>query len=320
MVDELLDRIGFTAAELRHPVELLTLDLVASRAGIPVTSLDSAVESAEAFRQGVLDVVVRSLDTAPGHASWSALRVSLSTVRGDREAGDRVGEVIQPLLAARAQELAEDPAFPLVLSAFDRFDAPELMLIARQVLRSVFREFWPFLVTVCDGSSIQCAEEPTPAVEAVVTVLLTADAYRRLLGAAALDRAQDYRLSGILADVLAAALRVEPSSPLPAAADWVLQDTIVDDRAASGRASAAKRAGAEILLGRELTFTTSIGVSEARRRTGLSNAGFYKAFGSVAELDRLILSRAHREIAEGFREEFFEATLADVRSVISPRR
>lgn len=313
MVDELLDRIDFTAAELRHPVDLLTVERVARRAGVPVTSLDSAIQSADCLRLEILAESIRSLDCEPGNQTWAALRQSIASVRsGDsRESGD--GGVITPLIAARGQELAEDPAFPLLLSGFDRLDSLEHQLLARRMLRSVFEAFWPFISTACSGSPLDCPEEPTPQIENRVTLLLTADAYRRLLGASALDDEGEFVLSSVLASVIAAAFAVDPMSD---EIDPLVTPPLVEiERPVTNPLTdAAIRAGAQILLGHEVPFTTSISVAEARRRTGLSNTAFYKTFGSLPALDQHILERAHRDIAGGFADDFFDQVLADIRA------
>ncbi len=313
MVDEYLDRIGFTAAELRHPVDLLTVERVAKRADVPVTSLDSAIESADALRHEVLAEAIRSLACSPGDMTWAGLREAISRGRSADGKNQNLGWVILPVVAARAQELAEDPAFPFLLSGFDRFDSRDLPLLSRQMLRHVFEELWPFITTACAGSPHFCPEVASQKMRGMTTLLVTADAYRRLLGASAIDIDHELRLSAVMSSAIAAEFSLDPA--IQSIGSLEEPTVVAVDRGERNQLEAlAVRSGVQILLENELPFTTSLSVSEVRRRTGLSNTAFYKTFGSLTELDRLILQRAHREIAEGFAVKFFDQVLSDIQA------
>lgn len=312
MVDELLDRIGFTAEELPHPVELLTVERVARRADVPVTSLDSAIPSADALRREVLAEAIRCLSCIPGEQSWAALREAIRHVRVRGDVDD-LGWIIRPVIAARAQELAEDPAFPFLLSGFDQLDAPELQLLSRQLLRHVFEQLWPFITTACEGSPLTCPQTPSQKMETMTTLLLTADAYRRLLGAAAVDTDREDLLSGVLSSAIADELVPATASQAVATIEAPSFVT-VERQSPNPLTDVAVREGAQILLQHHLPFSTSISVAEARRRTGLSNTAFYRTFGSLTELDQLMLQRAQSELAEGFTDEFFAQVLAEIQA------
>ncbi len=298
-VENLLDAIGFRARDIAHPADLLTMDMATARANVPLSSVDSASGGVDDFRLRALAGAVLQVNVEPQRDSWSALREVIDGRDPEVAAGI--------LLGARTSEVANDPAFALFLSGFERLDNPQLAVALGATTRSLVSKTWPLWSTAMGAVGVECPEEPNPNVVFVGAIAILADSYLRLLGIRDPDT-----FSALLADVV-----MQETHNVDAAQHVQIGDLFPSDNpsavdAGSPTLQHAVNAGAELLVEGAVPFSTRLTVAEVRQRTGLSNAAFYKSFGSLGALERRLLERAGREIADGFREQFFDSMLDEL--------
>ncbi len=299
--DDIVELIGFSTEFLPHPVALLTVEQAAARAGVPKSTVDSAVEGSSQFREMVVAHVIESLHTEPGRATWDALGVGLRS-------GCPV-EAIAGLLVARASELAVDPGLPLYLGGYDCLEKPRVAGAVDQVARAIVDRFTPFVETVVAtlGDSGAVVAQPDQAF-VILHVLLT-EAYRRLPG---FPRAEP-DVEMLVARQSAALVLDEFSSRIAATAGSTSSTFVADASDAiegpSGRLGAAVRAGADIVRQGAIPLSMSVTVNDVTSATGMSVASFYRRFGSIAELERALLACVSRDIVTCFKDAFFDELL-----------
>lgn len=301
----ILDRIGFRCDEVLHPVDLITVEKAATMANVAATTVDSAIRNADSFREAVLGEAISRLDATPGSATWDALRTAVGPDGVMTSALD-LDEVLADVLHARFGELASDPAFPMLLSGFDQLDRERVSQSVNDRLRRLATEFWPFVTVACARRGRTCPAEPTPALELATTFTLVVGAYLQILEVSDSGAPQKRDLSAMLSVLILAQLDADVS---PLAQD-LFGDSATTSSSVSGVGEAAVDAAVEMLLLCETPPATSLSVSEATRRGEVSTATLYRTFGSLKELQELILSRSTKWFVGGYSDEFFEELIA----------
>lgn len=136
---DILERVGFSTEDLRHPVDLLTVEAAAAKAQVAPTTIHSAVGKVSDFRVGVLRQTIACLKTKPGHRTWAALSRAI--------AGTAPLSPMAEVMSARVEELVDDPAMPLLLSAFDKLSVDGIADTLADTIDSMVDEILPFLET-----------------------------------------------------------------------------------------------------------------------------------------------------------------------------
>ena len=298
--EELLDLMAYSPELLMHPVDLLTVEQASNHAGVPKTTVDSALSGVQEFRSLVVAESINELATDPGPSTWAAMQRGI--------AAESLETGLAEVLAARAVELATDPAFALFLTGHDQFDDP---IVSRAVARTadrLIRCFVPFIetVSVSNGSTERLTPE---AAFATLHALLT-EAYRVLTRLAGDDADLDRRLAADAGRFMAVEL-ARPSNGL--SWDTYFPPVPPADEPLSGRLAQAVGGGAELLLTGSMPLTTRLTVSEITSTMGISVAAFYRRFGSIAEFERMMLERVGRGVIYGFGDEFFDNLLHSIR-------
>ncbi len=299
----LLDSVGFAASELPHPVDLLTVEMAAEAAGLPATTVASAVASADDFRDLTLQAAIRLLETTPNDDVWTAMQQTVVRSVADRSLSD--------VLGARAQQLADDPGFPLLLSGFERLDELGTASAVNDTLRSLVLEMWPFIQTVRSAAGQSVPPDPTEEVLFGSLLCLLGESIRRLLAPTDSPEA-DAVFSELLATLLTGVIDAEPRPTAPGS--LLPETTTLHRRSVNGLAVDAVNGGAQLLLGSAIGPATSLTVAEAATRCGLSTAHFYRVFGSMGEFENQLIRQVGGSLADSFAEHFFHDDLERIES------
>ncbi len=304
----LLDRVVLTPAEIPHPVDLLTVEQAATHADVPLSTVDSAVSCAAEFRCLVLEQSIRTLSTSPGPRVWAALQKTVDANGSELHLG--------PIVAARAQELADDPALPLFLTGFGRLDDPGIRLAVNDVLCQLVAELWPFIRTAYAAFAEPCPLVPTADSEFAGLLYLLSDALRRLVFPAK-DPDEEDRVSAVVASLMRQAMDAElkPSGAV------LFPD--VDDmhpRKVRGVAADAVAAGVELQRTGAILPATTLSVVEAARRCDISVSSFYRRFGSRSEFERRLFLRSEHVLVEVFGIDHHRQILDDLKQEVATRQ
>ncbi len=310
-VDEFVSAVGLRAAELPHPVDLITVVAAAERANVAPTTVDSAIRNAGSFRNRVLAAAVRTVDGDAGPQTWDALR---SVVAQDGSPTTMV-----ELFAARSAELADDPAVPFLISAFDRLEVDEVSAAASDALHRIVCGFWPFLATAAAALDVDVPPEPSERQEFTTALALLGDTYGRLQLMSPLDPVDSARLSRPWVHLVERAIVGDRSAvDRPVSAGWSNGQLVRAPSPGSpplqiGLVHAAIDAAKELLLEYAVPIATSVSVAEAVTRAQSSRTQFYKLFGSVERFARTLVVNSGREIVSTLPEDLFSSTLAIAR-------
>ncbi len=299
-LEELLDLMAYSPELLMHPVDLLTVEQAANHAGVPKTTVDSALAGVQEFRSLVVAESIDELATDPGPSTWAAMQRAI--------AAESLDAGLAEILRARSVELATDPAFALFLNGHDQFDDPIITRAVAHTSDRLITSFVPFVETVSVAAGGPACLTPEVAF-AALHALLT-EAYRVLTRLAGDDADLDRRLALDAGHFMAIELDRPPNGlpwdtyfpPLPPAAEPL-----------NGRLAQAVRAGADLLLTASMPLTTRLTVSEITSTMGISVAAFYRRFGSIAEFERMMLERIGQGVIYGFGDEFFDNLLHSIR-------
>lgn len=297
---QLLDLVALTPSELPHPADLLTIEHAATHAEVSATTVDSAISSAAEFRQLSLEHAIRSLSTAPGPSVWTALQDTIGPAGAQLDLG--------LILAARAQELADDPALPLFLSGFARLENPSIQLAVNDVLCRLVIDLWPFVQTVYAAFGERCPLVPTADFEFVGLVYLLSDAMRRALFPAA-DPSDDQRISDIVLSLLQETIEAGP--PLAKTTLFPVVDPI-GHKHSTGVAADALTAAVDLLRSGQIPPSTTLSVADAAKRCGVSVSTFYRTFSSIGEFESQLFRRAEVLLSGGFTTDFLFQVLEEM--------
>ncbi len=274
---EILDRVGFTTDDLRHPLDVLTVEAAAEAAGVAASTVNSAVGKANDFRIEVLRHGIRCLDTRPGLKTRTALRDGLAS----RGAVDELGNapptsLLANVFDARVDELANDPAIPLFLSAFDYAVDLETQWLVSRKLEQLVDDFFPLLATTRAVGGKSNANDPHPQTRFALLLLLLSATYRNLVHT---DQADREVLAQLFGEVLDVELdrEAQPSPLRPS----VFGSEIHRCACSSEPLHQALTAGVRLLLEQQVPLSTSLSVTEVLSRSGVSTATFYRCFGSI---------------------------------------
>ena len=279
---DLLDRVALAPAEIPHPADLLTVEQAATQASVSVSTVDSAIPSAEEFRGLVFEETIRTLPTEPGDSVWAALQ---ETVSGP-------DLTLGPVLGARAQELAEDPALPLYLSGFERLDDPGMELAVNDVLCKLVVDLWPFVQTIYSAFGEPCPLVPSAEIEFVGLLHLLSDALRRSL-LPDQNQGESQKASDLLAELLVEAV----STPVPSTGARLFpQVDPTNRRMIKGVGREATDAAVQLLRSGLVEPTTTLSVADAAERCEVSVSRFYRTFNSMADFELRLFQRAGRSL------------------------
>ncbi|MEZ5226599.1 MAG: TetR/AcrR family transcriptional regulator [Acidimicrobiales bacterium] len=309
-VDEVLALIGFSTEFLPHPAALLTIEQASNVAGVPKTTVDSAVSGSNQFREMVVAEAIGQLQTQPGPETWQALRKGLR--------GSSLVETVALVLDARASELADDPAFALFLGGYDCLEKERVAAVVDVAASEVVRRFVPFIETAV----ATFGDDPLVSVGAdqaflMLHVLLT-EAYRRLPGCPRPEPAADATLTQQSAALIVDEFASVVEATVSGAWDTFLGPPFDSHVPPVGRLATAVRAGAGLLLSGAVPVSMRLTIGDVTAATGLSTAAIYRRFGSLADLERALLERVGREILVCFEDDFFDSLLERVRSGAMP--
>ena len=283
--DEVLAAVGFSVDQVPHPVALLSADLIADISAVPKTTLLSA-SSIDAVRWCVLLEAITRLDVVPGAATWAAMRASMS--EGDPSP--------TPVLRARADDLAADPAFPYFLSGFDHLAVEGMPEALATTCSHIVDGLVPFIDTVLlagEGNRIVGHESR-------MTVLLTvlSMALQTLTTADSSHHRQPAAAKALLVGAW------EPDVAGSTADPYVGSTTTWQSH--EGSLGRAIEATADLVLAGGVPFRVGLKLADVLRDTGLSSATFYRRFGSLLEFEQRLIKRAAPELVRSFRTDLFD--------------
>ncbi len=301
--DQILDAVDYGAHRLPHPIDLLSADLMADVSGVPKTTLLSAASSLDSVRTDVLTAAISRLGVVPGEATWTAMRAGL--------ADPSIGEGLASIMAARADELAEDPAFPYFLSGFDRLTAVGVADAVALACSEIVAELVPFVDTLLLAESDGRAVKTHLARMTLLATVLSMALERLIAGGA--NAFSNGEVSRRVAVKACRMLRVDTRSPdvnEPNVDPYV--PAPIARRLPEGSLGRAVEAAAEVMLSGGVPLRFGVRLDDVLQAGGLSSATFYRRFGSMAGFERLLIERTGLELVRGFRDGFFSDVLASI--------
>lgn len=137
----IMSTISLDIRTLGHPVNRVTIEAAAARAGVSSSTVANQAGSTERFRQLLQLRLIERMQVRPGHATWDALHQAL---RHDLPLLTALSEVC----VARISEVRADRAIPFVLGGFTGLDIPEMPETIERAILGLGRELTPLLMTV----------------------------------------------------------------------------------------------------------------------------------------------------------------------------
>ncbi len=305
-VDQIFGLVGFSTAFLPHPVALLTIEQAANRAGVPKTTVDSAVEGSNHFRELVVCHVIDGLAIEPGEATWAALRAGLRAASSQ--------EALAGLIDARATELANDPAFTIFLGGFDCLGKSRIAAAVNAAAVGIVRHFIPFVETVVATLDDEVESSIDPDAALLILHVLLTESYRRLRGFPRPDPSVEALITAQSAALVLDEIhtRTDDTAGYRWDAFFAMPSGYVDPP--GGRLGLAVRAGADLLIDGAVPLSMRLTVNDVTAATGMSVATFYRRFGSIGELERVLLDCVGNDIITCYQDAFFDDLLEGIRS------
>ncbi len=294
----IIDKIDPSLRRLPHPVELLTADQISDVAEIPKSTILSAAADMDEIRSRAFASAIRQLGTSPGPSVWEALRVSLK----ERES---VADAVETLMRARLDELSDDPALCLLLSGFESLDDDRVRQAVVQTCHELVDGFVPFLETVADTFGQRIGPTGSTMRSMLLIVLLGSSLARRVSDDASAEPTYDR----FTIKALCQFFDTDPDGTVRDGDVDVLPPLRAPGPPVEGNLGQAVAAAAGLLLSGGVPVRFGMKLGDVLSQTGLSTAGFYRQFGSMAGFERALLERADSLVGRAMDDDFYEDIL-----------